>query len=352
MKVLIFLLAIGLALAPKVNHGQQQFSGGAALNEAVMAETFKQITSVVVSVAGEKRYEAYWGEGSKTLMNDTRSAMKTLTALAVGAAIDDGLIASVDDKAWDWFEPEKPFRYPTELKAGITIADLLTMSSALDCNDNVWETPGNEEHMYPARRWVLFGVDLPTKEGYVRDSNGRGPFAYCTVGSFLLGQIVQRAAGEPVDSYIQRRILSPLGITKVNWDRSPSGEVMTGGGVEMTSLNLLSLAELILGRGKFQGKQLISGAWIDHMLSQQVQADPPQSYGYQIWHELFDCGDEKISGWYMGGNGGNKVAIFPQVETVAVVTATLYGTRGMHQQSTDILNQYVLPSLKACQLQL
>ncbi|MFK7954823.1 MAG: serine hydrolase domain-containing protein [Lysobacterales bacterium] len=349
MKVsMVPLLAI-LAAGPSCGASNEGFPKGAALNKAIADETFKQITGVVVSQNGERQYESYWGEGSKDQMNDTRSATKTLVALAIGAAIDDGLISGVDAKAWSWFEAEKPFRHESTLKANITIADLLTMSSALDCNDNVWETPGNEEHMYPSRNWTIFTVDLPTKADFKRDSGGRGAFAYCTVGSFLLGQIVQRATGEPVDQYIQRRLFTPLGITSANWDRSPSGEVMTGGGTELKSKDLLALGELMLNRGVHQGQQVVSAKWIDAMTRKHLRASDNQHYGYQTWHMDFDCGQRKVDGWHMAGNGGNKVAWFPELGVVAVVTATLYGTRGMHQQSTDILNDFVLGSVEACQ---
>jgi CubicO group peptidase (beta-lactamase class C family) len=68
--------------------------------------------------------------------------------------------------------------------------------------------------MYPLREWTRWAVDLPARDGYARDESGRGPFSYCTAGTVLLGQIVQRSVGEPVDRYIERRLLAPLGITR------------------------------------------------------------------------------------------------------------------------------------------
>lgn len=64
--------------------------------------------------------------------------------------------------------------------------------------------------------------------GWKREADGLGPWRYCTAGSFLLGQIVERAVGERIDSYVARRILDPLGIARAQWDRSPSGEFQTG----------------------------------------------------------------------------------------------------------------------------
>ena len=54
--------------------------------------------------------------------------------------------------------------------------------------------------------------DLPVKADYLRNASGRGPFAYCTGGTLLLGQIVQRAARKPLDQYFDERLFRPLGI--------------------------------------------------------------------------------------------------------------------------------------------
>lgn len=318
------------------------------LESAIKKETYKKITSVLVSKDGQLVYESYWGEGGADYLNDTRSAMKSLTAMTLGAAVADGFIKSVDEPAFVWFEDEQPVRFPTQLKQKITIRDLLTMSSALDCNDNEWESPGNEEHMYPARKWLYFVLDMPTKDDYGRNENGYGPFSYCTAGSFLLGQIIERAVGEPVDAYVARRILAPLGIERITWDKSPSQEVMTGGGAELASRDLMKLGELVRNDGVFEGERILPASWIAEMTRVQVKASEEQDYGYQWWREDFSCGKENVSGWYMAGNGGNKIAIFDELGLTVVVTAQLYGTKGMHQQSKDIIENYVLAAHPAC----
>ena len=319
------------------------------LAAAIAAEEFREITSVIAAVDGEITYERYFGDGSPTLLNDTRSATKTLVAMAIGAALDDGSLKSVTQPVFEFFAAEAPYRFDNDTKRAITVRDLLTMSSALDCNDNVWETPGNEEHMYPARRWTFFVLDLPTENGYQRGPDGYGPFRYCTAGSFLLGQVVERATGIAVDRYVEQQLFEPLGIASVSWPRSPSNEVQTGGGTRLNSRALLKIGELLRNDGMYGTDRLLPAAWVDEMLTKHVAANERQHYGYQIWHEDFACGKRTVSGWYLSGNGGNKVAIIDELDLTAVVTATLYGTRGMHQQSTDILEQHILAGLPACQ---
>jgi CubicO group peptidase (beta-lactamase class C family) len=104
--------------------------------------------------------------------------------------------------------------------------------------------------MYPKPVWARWAVDLPVRAGWARNPRGRGPFAYCTAGSFLLGQIVQHATGVPVDRYVQERLFRPLGIEAVEWPRSPAGEVMTGGGIQLRTRDLAKLGQLVLDRGR------------------------------------------------------------------------------------------------------
>ena len=47
---------------------------------------------------------------------------------------------------------------------------------------------------------------------------------------------------------------------------------------------------------------------------------------------------------FRSGNGGNKVAVFPDLGTAVVITSTNYNTHGMHEQTEKILNEYIVPA--------
>ena len=314
------------------------------LNEAIENNTFKNITSVLVASKGDLALEAYWNGANKNTLHDTRSATKSITAMAVGAAIDDGFISGVEESAFASLNPKT--KVPGKL--AVTIKDLLTMTSSLDCNDNDSNSPGNEANMYPQRKWLDFVTGLPIKDAYKKNANGLGAFSYCTAGSFLLGQIVQSAAKQPIDKYIEKRLFAPLGITNVHWDRSPSSEVQTGGGTELSSRDLLKLGELVRNGGVYKGQKILRKNWIDEMLTKHTAANDKQYYGYQWWHRDFKCGATSVSGWYMAGNGGNKLVVFKQLELTVLVTATHYGQRNMHQQTTKLIETFILNNISAC----
>jgi len=159
--------------------------------------------------------EAYARGADEQTLHDTRSVTKSLTAITIAAAVQDSLL-QWDEPVFDSFSALAPFAHDGPAKRGITVADLLTMSSALDCNDWDDSNPGNEENMYPQREWLRWVLDLPTRS-VQRDASGRLPFAYCTAGVFLLGQLLERKAPGGLDAYQARRLFTPLRISRWQW---------------------------------------------------------------------------------------------------------------------------------------
>ena len=244
----------------------------------------------------------------------------------------------------------RPFAHDEPAKEAITIGDLMMMASALDCDDDVPASPGNEENMYPRSAWARWAVDLPLRLGYSRE-HATESFAYCTAGAFLLGQILQRAVGEPIDRYIERRLLAPLGIDHVVWNRSPSGEVATSGQLRIRTRDLAKLALLLLHHGQLGERSIVPGAWIDQMLTRHLRpnraTDPRElGYGYLMWQREYATPCGKVEGWYMSGNGGNHVVVLRDLDAVAVVTTVNFNTRGMHDQTTRLLEQHVFSRLR------
>jgi len=317
----------------------------ANLAEAVASGVYPQTTSVLVVHEGRLVYEGYFGAGGRDVLNDTRSAMKSITSLAIGVAINAGAIGSARAPAFASLGDLRPFRNDTPEKEAITIEDLLTMSSALDCNDDVNESPGNEDRMHEQANWTRWAVDLPTLSGYARDASGLGPWRYCTANAFLLGQILQRATRTPADRYIERTLLTPLGISRWEWPYSPAHETMTGGGLRLRSRDLAKIAWMLIDAGRWQGRTIVPQSWIDAALSIRRSAYPGQGYGYFFWERTYASGCGALTAWSMSGNGGNAIVLLRELRTAIVVTRTAYNTHGMHQQTAALLQEHVLPAL-------
>lgn len=316
----------------------------ARLREAMASSAYPQTTSVLVIKDGRTVFEAYSGAGAPEKLNDTRSATKTIAALAVGLALEDGYLASVDAPVWALLQARAPANAGDTLTRAITVRDLLTMTSAFHCDDNN-DTPGQEEQMYPKRSWTAFTMALPSEPGWSRASDGLGPWRYCTAGTFLLGQVLEEVTGQRIDAYVRARLFEPLGIARAQWDMSPSGELQTGGGLELTSEDLAKLAWMLTDRGRWKGRQIVPAAWVKEMTTIRRPAFEGMSYGYLMWQRPYKTSCGTVEAWFMAGNGGNHIIALPSIGAAVVVTREAYNTRNMHPQSFDLVETFVLPSL-------
>ncbi len=345
MRVSVLVLAALVACRARATD-EQRTPGTDDLATAIAAGDYPRTTSAIAYQHGALLYEGYFGDASADTKHDVRSVTKSITALAVGIAIAEGKLPSVDAPAFAYLADLRPFANDGPLKSAITIGDLMTMSSALDCDDDDPNSPGNEENMYPQRGWARWAVDMPVR------ANPQHAFAYCTAGVFLLGQILERVTGQPLDRYVANHLFAPLGITDVTWFRSPSGEVAGSGQLRIRTRDLAKLALLLAARGQHAGAALVPADWIDRMLALHLhpnRATDPRGelgYGYLMWQRQYTTPCGKVAGWYMSGNGGNHVVVLPELDAVAVVTTVNFNTRGMHDQTTRLLETHVFSRLR------
>jgi CubicO group peptidase (beta-lactamase class C family) len=320
------------------------------LEAAVRAGDFKKIGSVLIARHGKLVYETYF-DGDANTLRDTRSATKSITDVLMGIAIGERKLSGVDARVLQLL-PEHASRLqnPDLRKEKITLEDFLTMSSPLECDDWNDASRGNEERMYVVEDWAQFILDLPIRgrmhvgEQINPPSYGRY-FSYCTGGVFILSEVLQKATGVRTDRYAEEKLFAPLGITGEQWVYSPLDIPQTGGGLRLSSRDLLKIAQLYLNGGIWQGRRIVDEAWVRASTQPHARIDDDTEYGYLWWLKTFKSGGKDYPAYYMSGNGGNKVVAFPGLDLVVVITSTNYNTRGMHEQTEKLLTNYILPAV-------
>ena len=158
--------------------------------------------------------------------------------------------------------------------------------------------------------------------------------------------ILECAVKMPVPDFANKNLFDPLGIKNLKWLFIPSGQAMTGGGLRLQSRDLLKLAQLYLNNGKWNGKQIVSENWIEQSITPHVQIDDETEYGYLWWLKSFGSNSKKYKAYYMSGNGGNKILVFPELNMCVVITSNNYNTRGMHEQTDELLSDYILRAIE------
>ena len=321
-----------------------------AMETVIRSGEFKKIGSILIARHGKLVYENYFDGSDATALRNTRSATKSVTDMLVGIAIDKGLLSGVDAPILPFFPDKQPVQNPDPRKAKITVEDFLTMSSLLECDDWNDFSRGNEERMYVIEDWIQFTLDLPIKgfPSWVKkpkDAPYGRSFSYCTAGATTLGGVLERATKTPVPEFAMKNLFARLGIQKVDWNFSPLGLAQTGGGLGLQSRDLLKLGQLYLNGGVWKNFRIVSESWVKTSTQPHTRIDEQNEYGYFWWLKSFKFGEKSCAAFYMSGNGGNKVAVFPALDMVAVLTSTNYNTRGMHEQTDKLLTDYILASL-------
>jgi CubicO group peptidase (beta-lactamase class C family) len=320
------------------------------LTRALETDEFRAVNAVLVARRGKLAYDEYFnGFDASSLMN-TRSTTKTVTGMLVGIAIDRGDLAGVDASVMNFFTDKQPLRNPDPRKDAITIEDLLTMSSLLECDDSNSFSRGHEERMYLVEDWAKFTLNLPVrgfpdwapKPEHCR--YGRS-FSYCTAGVTTLGSVIERATGMPVPEFAQRFLFDPLRIQSAKWQFTPLGTAMTGGGLQLAAGDLLKLGQLYLDGGRWGGSQIVSEAWVQRSIRPHAEIDESTEYGYLWWLKTFGDEQRHAASFSMLGNGGNKVCVFPELEMVVTICSTNFNSRGMHELTDRLLTEHILPAV-------
>jgi CubicO group peptidase (beta-lactamase class C family) len=343
--VAVALLAAPASEWPSASLAEAGIDGARlqAMEAAIRGGEFKKIGSVLIARRGKLVYEQYFEGGPETL-RDTRSATKTITGALVGLAVQQKKIPGAGARVLSLLPGRKP-KEPDPRKARITVEDLLTMSSPLECDDWNDNSRGNEERMYLIEDWTQFILDLPVRGRMHMGERIEPPpygrfFSYCTGGVFVLGEAIARSTGRRTDQFAQEALFAPLGIANAQWFYSPLGAVQTGGGLRLASRDLLKIAQLYLDGGKWNGARVLDEEWVRASTRPQARIDDKTEYGYLWWLKSF----AGVPAFLMNGNGGNKVLAFPSLELAVAITSTNFNTRGMHEATDKLLVDYLLPA--------
>lgn len=320
--------------------------------KAIEQGQYKAITSVLVAQDGKVLYEHYFDADGAQARRNTRSATKTVAGMLAGLAIEDKYLAGTSARIFDVLPAQRRahMQDPDPRKLAIRVEDLLTMSSAVECDDENQFSRGNEERMYVIEDWVQFYADLPV-QGYPawvakpEDSPHGRSFRYCTAGVTTLGEVIQAAVGESLPAYAQRRLFDPLGIQAPVWQYSPLGLAQAGGGLSLRTRDLWKLGQLYLDGGRVGNRQLVPREWVRQSLSPQARAREDADYGYLWWLMKIPYAGAQITVPTMAGTGGNAVFLLPDKRAVIVVTTTNFNERQPHTITFKLLTGELLPAL-------
>ncbi len=267
------------------------------------------------------------------VMSVTKSVMSAL----VGIALEKGYLKNVNQTLFSLL-PDQGVANLDEKKKAITLEDLLTMTSGLDCNEN--PAPG-EPNFRANNDWVKFMQDLPMA------AQPGTTFNYCTGAVELLSAVIQKTTGLNARMFATLNLFSPLGyelISEAHWPPDPQGITIGGYGLALTSSEMAKLGYLYLNNGQWDGRTILPASWVTTSTTSYANKGDKKEYGYLWWID-------PQGKWYAAlGLAGQHIFVYPAEKLVVVFTANLpIGNDADLTPLQELLDQYILPSVKSGQ---
>ena len=214
-------------------------------------------------------------DGADTLRTNSFSVAKTFTALAVGAAVTDGLL-SVDDPVSRYLP-----RFREGPGADLTVKHVLQMRSGIPFGENYKNPVG-----FMARS--TYGRDIldRTAEYEVEGAAGT-PWKYQGGNTLLLQEILLQVLDEPLGSWFERRIWQPLGCAEdAEWAVDNQGHERNYCCFYTRATEYARLGQFLLDSGEVDGVPLIDRTFMADLMAPigpLPDGTDIQHYGYQVW---------------------------------------------------------------------
>lgn len=227
-------------------------------------------SALLVIHQGNLVWERYWGEFTSTSISNSMSMSKTIVALLIGIAIEEGHIESELDPVAKYI-PE----WSQDERIKITVEDLLYMQSGLRNRDNADNPTSDLVRMYVSPNVNNVAVKIPAVQP------PKQSFDYNNANTQILSQVLEEATGKKYVDYLSTHLWQPLQAHDAYlWLDRPQGDPKPFCCLFATPRDWAKVGQLFLDRGQVNGQQIVPSAWLDKM----TQPSPLSSnYGYHIW---------------------------------------------------------------------
>ena len=327
------------------------------LDPALVAELFvdaaavEKLFGLAIVKNGYLVAEGYFNGVSGSDKTHVQSVTKSFTSAAVGIALEQGCLKSIDQKLIEFF-PEYAKQIKDPRKQEVTVRQLLQMRAGFP-----WEE--SDPRLWNA---LVHGALIKLVVDYPLVNDPGKAFAYSNLSSHWLGVIVARACDTDLRSFEEKHLLGPLSVSPGEWIRDRDGYYVGLAEMQLTARDMAKFGLLYLDEGKYRGQQIVPAAWVRESLTNYSKdawiADPPQhhagryfrdlGYGYQWWSAKI--GDRRFD--YAWGHGGQLIVLLKDLDMVVVAKSDPWRGRSddeswKHERATlNLIGKFIrsLPS--------
>lgn len=256
-------------------------------------------------------FETYRDGWNDTLTSNIYSATKTIVGMLAGIALDEGKIQSLDDPVSRYIPS-----YRKGMQADVTIRHLLTMSGGMAWDEAYSSLFSVTTHGYYGNDLykLVTGLEVCDRPGV--------QYSYRSGETQLLAFVIEAATGKTLSQYAEEKLWKPMQAERdAYWllDKQ-DGDEKAFCCFHTTARDVARFARLMLHRGNWNGRQLVSQAYMDEMmrpaswLKDQWGKDSLNYYGYQTW--IMHYHDQVNP--YMRGMLGQYIIAIPSQDAIVV----------------------------------
>jgi CubicO group peptidase (beta-lactamase class C family) len=277
----------------------------------------QRVTGLLVIKDGAILFERYQYDRKPEDRFISHSMAKSIVSLAVGMAVAEGRIASLDDLVSKYVPKLAGSPY-----GETTIRSVLRMSSGVRFSE-VYDGKDDLTRFLIARN--RDGSISALREFETREAEQGTRFHYASSETVLLAVLLREVTGTTLSQYLTTRLWQPMGAEgDATWTTSSDGTETALGNFNATLRDYGRLGMLLANDGAVGGKQIVPKDYLLDATDWRRQppaftpgkATPYFGYGYQFW--LYPGEKRRFA---LLGVYGQSIFVDPELKLVMVVTA-------------------------------
>lgn len=277
----------------------------------------RRVTGLMVVQDGVVQLERYQYDRTPNHRLLSNSMAKSITAIAVGFALAEGKIRSLDDTAATYAPELAGSAYgETPIRALLRMASGIAFSERYDGKDDIQKFAA-----LSAREGTLAAMRAFSQ----RDNPPNTKFQYASIETMVLSYVLKGATRQSLSDYVAERLWRPMGAeADASWIIDRSGVEQAHGFFNATLRDWARLGMLLADDGAIDGKQIIPRDFLIEatdadrhpMAFRPRRATPYYGYGYKFW--LYPSAPRRFS---LLGVYGQSIFIDPGTRLALVITA-------------------------------
>lgn len=270
------------------------------------------------------------------------SVSKSVTSQLLGIALDQGRIADTDATMLSFFPEYADLGSPEKEK--ISVRHLLTMTTGLPFDEQTYPIADSRNDAFQ----LFFSRD-PVAYMLSRDLvHAPGTtYQYSSGDTVLLGEIIRRTTGQSLPSFAEEHLFKPLQISSFRWAPMPEAPEIAyaAGGLYLRPRDMAKVGQLMLQEGIWDGSRVLSSDWVHQSVEQAIpvsDGSDADGYGYDWKFGRFGG----VDAYWAAGWGGQYIVVLPDLSLVFVQTGGRYRGERTPISYDEIIEDYILPSMK------